>query len=203
MSINLKICIWWSDHYGSRRLKTPPKCIGYWSMKILLEICTKAAIICLKKQNFKLKEISKNPRKNTQNSRKNPQNSREKLNFWVMWKRCPKKTLDAFIHFHTLSYTLEGFTCFHMLLYAFISFYMILYAFICFYILSYIFIYTFTCFYTLFICFPAHSNAKKQNIPSPPLRHLHHPKAQPLRGWQKPSPPYRKAPGAEACHNGE
>ena len=148
-----KICIWWSDHYGSRRLKTPPKCIGYWSMKILLEICTKAAIICLKKQNFKLKEISKNPRKNTQNSRKNPQNSRKKLNFWVMWKRCPKKTLDAFIHFHTLSYALEGFTCFHMLLYALISFYMNLYAFICFYILSNIFIYTFIRFYMLLYTF--------------------------------------------------
>ena len=84
-----------------------------------------------------------------------------------MWKRCPKKTLDAFIHFHTLLYALEGFTCFHMLLYAFISFYMILYAFIRFYILSNIFIYTFTCFYTLFICFPTHSNAKKQNVPVP------------------------------------
>ena len=26
-------------------------------------------------------------------------------------KDVPKKTLDAFIHFHTLSYALEGFTC--------------------------------------------------------------------------------------------
>ena len=163
-----KICIRWSDHYGSRRLKTPPKCIGYWSMKILLEICTKAAIICLKKQNFKLKEISKNPRKNTQNSRKNPQNSREKLNFWVMWKRCPKKTLDAFIHFHTLSYALEGFTCFHMLLYAFISFYMILYAFIRFYILSNIFKYTFIHFLYAFLRIQTQKSKTSPPRPPPP-----------------------------------
>ena len=168
--------------------KTPPKCIGYWSMKILLEICTKAAIICLKKQNFKLKEISKNPRKNTQNSRKNPQNSREKLNFWVMWKRCPKKTLDAFIHFHTLSYALEGFTCFHMLLYALISFYMNLYAFICFYILCNIFIYTFIRFYMLLYTFYMLSYAfKRKKAKRPlalaPLLHLHQRMTQPLRGW--------------------
>ena len=116
-----------------------------------------------------LAKISKNPRKNTQNSRKNPQNSREKLNFWVMWKRCPKKTLDAFIHFHTLSYALEGFTCFHMLLYAFISFYMILYAFICFYILSYIFIYTFIRFYMLLFTFYMLSYAFKRKKAKRPL----------------------------------
>ena len=29
-------------------------------------------------------------------------------------KDVPKKTLDAFIHFHTLSYALEGFTRFHI-----------------------------------------------------------------------------------------
>ena len=31
----------------------------------------------------------------------------------ILWckKDVPKKTLDAFIHFHTLSYALEGFTC--------------------------------------------------------------------------------------------
>ena len=33
--------------------------------------------------------------------------------FRILWceKDVPKKTLDAFIHFHTLSYALEGFTC--------------------------------------------------------------------------------------------
>ena len=86
-----------------------------------------------------------------------------------MWKRCPKKTLDAFIHFHTLLYALEGFTCFHMLLYAFISFYMLSYAFISFPTFSYTLLDVFSCFYTLFICFPTHSNAKKQNVPSSPL----------------------------------
>ena len=70
-----------------------------------------------------------------------------------MWKRCPKKTLDAFIHFHTLSYALEGFTCFHMLLYALISFYMNLYAFICFYMLLYPFQHFHIHFYTLLHAF--------------------------------------------------
>ena len=108
--------------------------LHYWSMKILLEICTKAAIICLKKQNFELKEISKNPRKNTQNSRKNSQNSREKLNFWVMWKRCPKKTLDAF---YTLSHPFVRFRRLYLLSYAFICFHKLLYDFICFHTLLY------------------------------------------------------------------
>ena len=58
-----------------------------------------------------------------------------------MSKRCPKKDPGCF---YTLShpficFRLEGFTCFHMLLYAFIRFY----------ILSNIFIYTFISFYML------------------------------------------------------
>ena len=128
--------------------------------------------------------------------------------------------------------------------YTFICFYMLSFAFhtlfICFPTLSYTLFYAFKCFYVLFmhfhtllICFHKHSNAKKQNVPSPStytnvwlsrcaagkktldafihfhtlscafdmllytfkrkkakrprplLRHLHHPKAQPLRGWQK------------------
>ena len=64
-----------------------------------------------------------------------------------MWKRCPKKTLDAFIHFHTLSYALEGFTGFYILsnivIYTFLRFYMLSYAFhtlsYAFYMLSYTF----------------------------------------------------------------
>ena len=47
--------------------------------------------------------------------------------------RCFRMCLYAFIHFHTLSYALEGFTFFHMLLMllcAIISFHMHLYAFL-------------------------------------------------------------------------
>ena len=43
---------------------------------------------------------------------------------------------------------------------------MLSYAFISFPTFSYTLLYAFTCFYTLFICFPTHSNAKKQNVPS-------------------------------------
>ena len=150
--------------------------------KFSKKICTKAAIICLKKQNFKLKEISKNPRKNTQNSRKNPQNSRKKLNFWVMWKRCPKKDLGCF---YTLSHPFVRFRRLYLLSYAFICFHKLLYEFICFYILSYIFIYTFIRFYMLLYTFYMLSYAfkrKKAKRPLAPL-HLHQRMTQPLRGW--------------------
>ena len=144
-----------------------------------------------------------------------------------MWKRCPKKTLDAFIHFHTLSYALESFTCFHMLLYAFhtlfiyfsyafhtlsyafyrlsyafkrfyyaficssYSFYTLSYAFIRFHTLSYAFymlLYAFKRFYMLFHTEIVVTMFKKAKRPLlllllRPLRHLHHPKTQPLRGW--------------------
>ena len=89
--------------------------------------------------------------------------------------------MGAFIHFHTLSYDLEGFTCFYiiyMLLYACIHFYMLSYTFISFPIFAYPLLYAFICFYLLLY-------AKKAKRPLPLLRHLHHPKAQPLRGWQK------------------
>ena len=144
------------------------------------KICTKAAIICLKKQNFKLKEISKNPRKNTQNSRKNPQNSREKLNFWVMWKRCPKKDLGCF---YTLSHPFVRFRRLYLLSYAFICFHKLLYDFICFHMLLYPFQHFHIHFYTLLHAFIHFLYAflriqtQKSKTSPPPLRHLHHPKA--------------------------
>ena len=77
----------------------------------------------------------------------------------ILWckKDVPKKTLDAFIHFHTLSYALEGFTYFHMLSYAFISSptlsYTLFYTFICFHMLFIRFSYAFICFSYTFIRF--------------------------------------------------
>ena len=99
-----------------------------------------------------------------------------------MWKRCPnKKTLDAFIHFHTLSYALEGFTGFYILsnivIYTFLRFYMLSYAF---HTLSY----TFIRFLHAFI----HIQTQRSKT-SPPLakrpKNARYRKAQPLRGWQK------------------
>ena len=73
--------------------------------------------------------------------------------------------MDAPIHFYMLLY---AFICFS---YAFIRFHTL---FICFPTLSYTLFYAFKCFYVLFmhfqtllICFHKHSNAKKQNVPSP------------------------------------
>ena len=150
--------------------------------KFSKKICTKAAIICLKKQNFKLKEISKNPRKNTQNSRKNPQNSRKKLNFWVMWKRCPKKDLGCF---YTLSHPFVRFRRLYLLSYAFICFHKLLYDFICFHTLLYPFQHFHIHFYMLLYTFYMLSYAfkrKKAKRPLAPL-HLHQRMTQPLRGW--------------------
>ena len=64
-------------------------------MKILLEICTKAAIICLKKQNFKLKEISKNPRKKHSKLKEKLSKFKEKTQFLSDVKKMSKKDLGG------------------------------------------------------------------------------------------------------------
>ena len=85
-----------------------------------------------------------------------------------MWKRCPKKTVDAFIHFHTLSYALEGFTCFHMLLYDFICFHTLLYPFQHFQIHFYTLLHAFIHFLYAFLRIQTQKSKTSPPRPRPP-----------------------------------